>query len=118
VAVGKEVTSAVFVSGSSPLFWEQKSQAMPARLTRNKELTNGPFLEHLMTLKERYHNVFLINLLEKKKEGENLLIRAYEQLVLENQPLIDRFCRYAYFDISEALKKNNSKLILSTLGKL
>jgi hypothetical protein len=42
--------SAVFISGSSPVFWEQKSQTNPIRLTRNKELTKGPFISHFTNL--------------------------------------------------------------------
>lgn len=44
IIVGKYLMSVVYLSGSSPIFWEQKSQTKPIRLTRNKDLTKGPFL--------------------------------------------------------------------------
>lgn len=50
VLFGKYLLSTVFVSGSTPIFWEQRSQTSQVKLTRNKELTKGPYLEHLSGL--------------------------------------------------------------------
>jgi hypothetical protein len=36
MVLGDEITSYVSLSGSVPLFWEQKSQTDKIRLTRNK----------------------------------------------------------------------------------
>jgi hypothetical protein len=59
----------VALSGSHPIFWEQKSQNDKIRLTRNKELTTLPLVEHLQQIKADNGRTLLINLLDKSKEG-------------------------------------------------
>jgi len=59
----------VALSGSHPIFWEQRSQGDKIRLTRNKELTTLPFIEHLNQIKADNGRTLLINLLDKSKEG-------------------------------------------------
>lgn len=118
MVIGNEIMSLVALSGSPPIFWEQKSQNDKIKLTRNKELTALPLIEHLNQIKNDYGRMILINLLERKKEGENLLTAAFEQLIEENHSTLSNFCRYVYFDLNEAFKNNLVGEIFQMLTKL
>jgi phosphatidylinositol-bisphosphatase len=63
MVLGNEISSFVSLSGSVPLFWEQKSQTDKIRLTRNKELTTLPFLEHLTNIRDEFSLILIVNLL-------------------------------------------------------
>lgn len=77
IVLGTHLLSFVCLSGSAPLFWEQKSQGDKIRLTRNKELTALPFLEHFKNIRAEFERIMIVNLLEKKKESEGLLLTAF-----------------------------------------
>jgi len=60
----------------------------------------------------------IVNLLEKKKESESLLLQAFEQLVDENSKVLNDFTRYLYFDINEAFKTRNYQDIFQMICKI
>lgn len=47
-----------------------------------------------------------------------MLIQAYEQMISENGSSINAFCRYAYFDINDCLKKKNFGSIVGMVNKV
>jgi hypothetical protein len=118
IILGTHLLSFVCLSGSAPLFWEQKSQGDKIKLTRNKELTTLPFIEHFKNIRTEFERIMIVNLLEKKKESENLLLQAYEQLVDENSKTLNDFARYVYFDINEAFKNRNYQEIFHMICKI
>lgn len=62
--------------------------------------------------------MFLVNLLERKKDSENLLLQAYEQLVDENGSNLGEFLRYIYLDINDSFKTKNYQEIFGLLHRL
>ena len=62
--------------------------------------------------------MLVINLLERKKEGENLLTTAFEQLIEENKSVLNNFCRYLYFDVNDAYKNKALGEIFQMLSRI
>ena len=75
-------------------------------------------MEHLNTIKSDYGRVLMINLLERSKEGENLLTAALEQIVEENSSTLNSFCRYLFYDINESFKKYSFGEIYQILTRI
>jgi hypothetical protein len=71
------------VRGSIPLFWSQSGVSSSLRLTRSIDASEPAFLLHKNYLENRYKLIILINLLSKKKEGENMLTEGVERLIQE-----------------------------------
>lgn len=77
-----------------------------------------PFLEHFKNIRVEFERIMIVNLLEKKKESENLLLQAFEQLVDENAKVLNDFARYLYFDINDAFKTRNYQDIFHMICKI
>jgi synaptojanin len=75
----KCLLSHVQISGSVPLFWEQKGVKEDVNLTRSQELTKIPFGLHFKDITETYGKVFCINLLKSKTAREDLLTQAFKR---------------------------------------
>lgn len=105
VKVGDRTFSHVMLRASVPVFWEQRSVSAAVTLTRNKELTKAAFTTHFQRLHKDYGRILCINLLEREKSDENLLIKAYELMFSECFPEMWEYCRYNYYDLHDIIKK-------------
>lgn len=70
-----EVTSFVIIRGSIPLFWEQPGVQVGShriRMSRGSEISQAAYDKHMLSLKERFENVVLINLLSSRESELHL----------------------------------------------
>ncbi|KRX11057.1 Endonuclease/exonuclease/phosphatase [Pseudocohnilembus persalinus] len=94
--------SFVIARGSCPLFWSQQSSSSSTKLMRNYDMTHLTFIKHFKNLNQQYGRIFCLNLMNKSKSNEQLLIENFEQHIqeaVEQQQLQD--VRYNYFDFNQ-----------------
>lgn len=83
VIENRHLISHVQISGSVPLFWEQKGLKENVNLTRSLEHTKKAFILHFKHILETYGKVCCLNLLQTKTEREDLLTQGFVKLIYD-----------------------------------
>lgn len=80
IFVGNNVLSYIIVRGSIPLFWEQPGLQVGShriKMSRGSEISQPAYDKHMLSLKERYTNVTMVNLLGSK-DSEIILNHLFD----------------------------------------
>ncbi|XP_054161531.1 synaptojanin-1-like [Oppia nitens] len=80
IVLDDKITSYIMTRGSIPLFWEQTGMQVGAhkvRMSRGSEVSQPAYDRHLASIKHRYGNQVLINLISNK-EGEALIGKMFK----------------------------------------
>jgi hypothetical protein len=98
------------LSGTVPIFWEQKTLKEAVKIMRSPELTKEAFHKHFSDMVDTYGPITIINLLRFKKKKEATLTQEFLRHVNESplKPNIDvvnfDFHGYCHGDKYQALK--------------
>lgn len=84
ISEGKFLISHTQISGSLPVFWEQKGVKEDVNLTRSFEMTRKAFDLHMQDITRTYGNLYIINLLALKTKREQLLTNDYVRHIYES----------------------------------
>lgn len=101
----KPVFSFVVLRGSIPIFWSQRSQGLPARVSihGSPNAVRDAFARHFEKLRREYGRVHVVNLLGGRRQEKELTAHFNRLLDLENIPHTT-FDLNAYTDNYENLK--------------
>lgn len=92
------------IRGSVPVFFEQTGMTAQTQITRNEELTVQAFSKHIREIEKDYPLIYCVNLLNRKKEGENIITLSYEKQIRKSE---FKNLRYYYFDMQNECKYDN-----------
>ncbi|XP_013387463.1 synaptojanin-1 isoform X2 [Lingula anatina] len=109
IFMDEQVSSYVQTRGSVPLFWEQPGFQVGShkvRMSRGYEASAPAFERHFKTLKDRYGDQVIINLLGRK-EGEHTLSQAF--MNHHKASSYSQDIPYIYFDFHMECRGGNTK---------
>jgi hypothetical protein len=69
------------IRGRVPVFFQKVDLISQTEITRNRNLTIESFTKHNQKIQKDYPLVFYINLLIRKKPGENVIIKEFENQI-------------------------------------
>lgn len=92
------------IRGSVPVFFQQTGMTAKTEITRNEDLTVQAFSKHIEEIEKDFPWIYCINLLNKNKEGENIITSEYEKQI-KNRDL--KNLRYYFFDMQNECKYDN-----------
>ena len=93
------------IRGSVPVFFQQVGLTATTEITRNRNLTIEAFSKHIQEIQKDYPLVFCINLLNKKKPGENIIIKEFEDQIKMRAK--NKRIKYHFFDMQNECKNDN-----------
>jgi hypothetical protein len=90
--------SYIQVRGSVPLYWSQKGIFSGIRMKHTPEENYLAAAKHFDKLIKSYRASLIFDLLSDKKPGEAMLIKAYEEAVIEYQKATGANVKYCNID--------------------
>lgn len=116
VFVGNIILSYVIIRGSIPLFWEQPGWQVGShriRMSRGSEISQPAYDKHMLSLKERYTNVIIVNLLGSKDSEIviNQLFNAHHKKSIIGQEF--PFINFDYHTMCPRGQKDNLEKLYS-----
>lgn len=108
------------ISGTVPIFWEQKGVKEDVSLTRSHELSCKAFGLHFSDIVATYQKVSCLNLLQLKTKREEVLSNAYVRQVYDADPDYKDKIKYQQFDFHHYTSGNNFdslKVLVSKMEK-
>lgn len=97
--------SFVQIRGSAPIFFQQVGLTAQTEITRSIELTIKAFSMHLDDIFKNYSMLFFVNLLNKLKQGEQIITESIENQIKLKSP--NSFLRYNFFDFQNNCPYDN-----------
>ncbi|EDV21940.1 uncharacterized protein TRIADDRAFT_29738, partial [Trichoplax adhaerens] len=101
-------TSFLMLRGSVPMFWSQQGIQVGShkiKLDRSAEASLGAFTSHFQTLKDKYGNITVLNLLGIK-EGEGILSGNFKYMISElPQELKPNYVAFDFHAVGKANEK-------------
>ena len=88
--------SFVQVRGSVPLFFKQSGIKAEITVTRNRHMQEEPMRKHHALLEEEYGKVFVLDLLDRRKDGECQLGDLFDTTLHSLKMQATRHMRYNY----------------------
>lgn len=113
----KFLLSHVQISGSLPVFWEQKGVKEDVSITRSPELTKKAFGLHFGDIISTYGKVYCINLLQLKTAREEILTNAYVKQCYDAEPEIRDKIKYHHYDFHAYTSGNNFDALKVLINK-
>ena len=110
------VLSFCILRGSAPVFFQQTGIAgiqPKTEITRNENLTKDAFSKHLNEIHVDFPLIFCINLLNTKKNDEDVITKALEKQIKMREN--DRTLRYYFFDMQNECPNDNYDKIESLM---
>nr|XP_056714898.1 synaptojanin-1 isoform X2 [Euleptes europaea] len=115
IFLDENVASFIQIRGSVPLFWEQPGLQVGShrvRMSRGFEANAPAFDRHFHTLKNRYGNQIIVNLLGSK-EGEHMLSKAFQSHLKASEHADD--IKMVNFDYHQMVRGGKAEKLHSVL---
>ena len=93
------------IRGRAPVFFQKVDLISQTEITRNRNLTIESFTKHNQKIQKDYPLVFYINLLIRKKPGENVIIKEFENQIKMRAKI--KKLKYYFFDMKNECKNDN-----------
>jgi hypothetical protein len=96
--------SFVQVRGSAPVFFSQLGVTAQTTITRSPEMMSPAFMKHVKEVMYGYSMIFMINLMNANKPGEQIITNNIEKQIQINEV---KNLKYLFFDFQNETKSEN-----------
>lgn len=96
--------SFVQVRGSAPVFFSQLGVTAQTTITRSPEMMSPAFLKHVREVMSGYSMLFMVNLMNANKPGEQIITNNIEKQIQINEV---KNLKYLFFDFQNETKSEN-----------
>lgn len=104
VCYADHILSFVQIRGSAPIFFSQPGMTAQTIITRSPEMISPAFLKHMKEAINGYSMLFMINLMNANKPGEQIITSNVEKQIKINDL---KNLRYLFFDFQTQTKFEN-----------
>ena len=115
--------SYVITRGSVPVFWSQSGKGKhnlyeDVNITRDYEMTQGPFKTHFKEMIDDYHKVHIVDLLKDSTDREARLTKEYYKLFYDCEFRAEGTLSFLHFDFHRFTKGDQFTQLKVMIGQL